>query len=442
MRKTIYLAFLLIGCTNKPVQQQMGMGCPAPTGAGVKHSAYIKADQTWTAAESPHHVTQAISVLGATLTVEPCATVVIDEGVTITVGENAGAPAKLVALGNPDPNDLRPITFKSSDDAKFWGTLSIYPTGSADLSAVVLQRAGNPLVAQNFGGALQLFGSVRAHGLLIDEAAGFGINLQRTGSFTADSDDVTVQNSGKVPSKAAIDTRYPIFVHTPAVQTIPPGSYTGNAKDEILVEGANSFDGNETFRDRGVPYRIRTTYTQLPAAVGGLNTLTIEPGVTIKLLGTDTAFNLGGSNGHNVQLIAAGTAAKPIVFTSAADTPAAGDWGGIEWSGAPSTGNVMTFVTIEYGGGTSLVGNYGCGDRKNDALLPILNWQPAEAFIQNCTFSNSAFGGIVSGWHGPQGDPDLHTGNTFTNIANNCAVSVPTPVSGPCPSNGIVPDCY
>src|SRR5436305_2069309 len=81
--------------------------CPPSTGPGVVHRSYVTADETWAAADGPHHVTSDISVLGATLTIEACAVVLLDEGVTITVGANSGAPARLLALGSPAASDLR-----------------------------------------------------------------------------------------------------------------------------------------------------------------------------------------------------------------------------------------------------------------------------------------------------------------------------------------------
>ncbi|HET6282573.1 MAG TPA: hypothetical protein VFH73_16535, partial [Polyangia bacterium] len=68
--------------------------CPALTGPGVKHAGTISANETWTAADSPHVVTSALDVVGATLTIEPCAVVRVKEGFTISFGGgNPGDPA-------------------------------------------------------------------------------------------------------------------------------------------------------------------------------------------------------------------------------------------------------------------------------------------------------------------------------------------------------------
>ena len=155
-----------------------------------------------------------------------------------------------------------------------------------------------------------------------------------------------------------------------------------------------TFATDETFRNLGVPYRMNTSYAQSPtlsAAVGGLATLTIEAGVVIRLLksvGNNFAFSLGTAGGDlpanifPVRLIANGTAAQPIVFTSDAAVPAPGDWGGIFWRGGPATGNVVNFVRVEYAGGDSAPPASG-GPADNDAALIFTNWIPGEDFVQN-----------------------------------------------------------
>src|SRR6187431_2738113 len=66
-----------------------GKTCPAASGAGTQHDNWlIEADETWTAADSPHYVTQDTSIYGATVTLERCAVVVLSEGVTVEVGDS------------------------------------------------------------------------------------------------------------------------------------------------------------------------------------------------------------------------------------------------------------------------------------------------------------------------------------------------------------------
>jgi hypothetical protein len=69
----------------------------------------------------------------------------------------------------------------------------------------------------------------------------------------------------------------------------------------------------------------------------------------------------------------------------------------------------------------------------NDAALIIRNWRPVDSFITDSTFSNSAAGGIVSGWQTQAVDgPSLVGNNTFTAIGNGCNVSRWREMNGSC----------
>jgi len=428
------------GITNSKVTKALPPPvCPPVTGAGTLHGSLVP-DDTWTAAGNPHIVTFDVQLHSGTLTLEPCVVVRVQNGFNIAIGEGTGgSSAKLIALGTPH----LPIVIESQVATEFWGTLRVLPTGQADLESVTLRRAGNPATAQAFGGALQVLGDgpgtpltrhLHVKNVRIETSATFGLNVQSWGGVTEDSSGLVITDSGKAPGNIAIDTSYPIYVATPSINTLPRGTYTGNAKDEILVDNTASFSVDETFNNLGVPYRIRFGYAQGPtlsAAQGGLSTLTIQAGVTIKLLkdvGNDWAISLGSSNGDlpanifPLRLIANGTPEEPIVFTSDSPTPAPGDWGGIRWNGGPASGNVVNNVRVEYAGGNTGASSFSCGPADNDAALLILNWVPADNFVQNSTFSNSLAGGIVMGWTSDT-VLDFKTGNTFGGIGNGCDVA-------------------
>jgi hypothetical protein len=118
-----------------------------------------------------------------------------------------------------------------------------------------------------------------------------------------------------------------------------------------------------------------------------------------------------------------GTAQQPIVFTSDAASPAAGDWMGLYLDASPASGNDLRHAQVLYAGGESGTNSYGCGPRDNDAAILITDWKPADAFIQNVEIHHSAAGGIMCGWSSNDAGPDLKDGNTFSNIANDCEVS-------------------
>jgi hypothetical protein len=86
----------------------------------------------------------------------------------------------------------------------------------------------------------------------------------------------------------------------------------------------------------GSPYRV-TCSSEVAYGV----VLTIDPGVVVKLDGTDLV--MVGS------LQAVGTADQRITFTSAQATPSPGDWGHLEFASSHSS-SLLHYAVIEYGG--------------------------------------------------------------------------------------------
>jgi len=129
---------------------------------------------------------------------------------------------------------------------------------------------------------------------------------------------------------------------------------------EPVIPPANIHEGNITSNEtwaEGVHEVTGDVY------VDGA-TLTIAPGTIIKFdqgTGLYIGYN-GGSTGSI--LIANGTADKPILFTSSANTPMAGDWDYIGFYSDASATCSMKFCTVEYGGGYSTFGDIEIEDSK------------------------------------------------------------------------------
>lgn len=100
------------------------------------------------------------------------------------------------------------------------------------------------------------------------------------------------------------------------------------------------------------------------------------------------------------KLIAEGTAAKPIVFTSnkAVGERAPGDWGGIIVLGK-STNNIVGGTGLIEGGLTSPFGNHGGNDpADNSGVLKYVRVEfPGIAFQQNNEINGVTFGSVGSG---------------------------------------------
>ena len=282
------------------------------------------------------------------------------------------------------------------------------------------------------------------------ESGSFGVTLESGAGFEESaSSAMLVQGTGRLPrpagSSASYDPMYPVFVEPPGVGTLPPGAYYGSTEatfaenDKILVVPSRAIAVDEQFHERGVPYLIHGDFYMRPATDA---TLTIDPGVELRFYvdpngSTKGRMSIGDGasvDPRPVKLDIQGTAEKPIVFTSDAEAPAAGDWVGLYLDASPSAGNKLTYAQVLYAGADSQTSSYGCGPGDNDSAILITDWRPADAFIQNVEIAASAGGGIMSGWSSDEDGPDLKSGNVFTDIANGCDVSRWKNVTAPaCP---------
>lgn len=129
---------------------------------------------------------------------------------------------------------------------------------------------------------------------------------------------------------------------------------------------------NDLTLDANINYKINGSLVIADGA-----TLTIPAGMTVEALAAGSDVYIAISQG--AQIIAEGTADNPIVFTSDASSPEAGDWGGLillgkapinsvtgtatstsEIAGLPYGGNIaddnsgsLKYVRIEYSGGSA-----------------------------------------------------------------------------------------
>jgi hypothetical protein len=122
--------------------------------------------------------------------------------------------------------------------------------------------------------------------------------------------------------------------------------------------------------------------------------LTIEPGTIIKFkAGSQLAID-----GQNSALIANGTKDKPILFTSASDSPQKGDWHFISFDGSLNTSS-LKYCTIEYAGYSS----WGAVDLSGCSIS-----------MEYCTVRHSATEGIT-----------LSTNSSFVSFRNNTLEDCP-----------------
>jgi hypothetical protein len=443
-RRWLLLPTLALACAGEPSSPPPGGGvitpeglaaggdCPVATGAGTTHSAPVTADETWSAAAGPHLIPSNLRIT-AHVTVEPCARVLLGPGVIVEVGTTSEA-GQLSALGEATADALRSVTFDALDGAMPWGQLYVAPMGVLDLSATALLRGGGvsngpraALAAVGLAGGTNdgaPISSVRVRAVLIQEAAGHGAQLDGWAAFTTDSEDLWIRGSG------ADDAQEGLRIEAGVVASLPEGlQLAGNRRDEVRVETRKAFLRDDVFVARGVPYHLASTLYVAPGTDGAPVTLGAEPGAELRVAsGQSIVF---GSTPTRLGLLdAAGTSAAPVRFTSAAASPAPGDWGSLYFRYFPASGSRLEGAVVEYAGGESGTNGFGCGPGDNDAAVIILGQgaeerPPAEVFIRGTTFQHN--GGttvIVSGWMDDAG-PNFAPGNTFADDNPACRVSRP-----------------
>jgi hypothetical protein len=267
----------------------------------------------------------------------------------------------------------------------------------------------------------------------------WGLGVERQGTLTTDSTDVTITGSKFQPM---------IAKGASLVGGLPDGVFTGNGADEILVLANDSMLEDTTWHDRGIPYRVGDASKNGGAlkvgdnVPGALVTWTIESGVTIRVTPSGSLAANHSTMGIMGSIVAQGTAAKPITFTAATEAQTAGSWRGLVFEAAPADTTTLDHVAVRFAGGPSQADSFHCkpgsaGSYSSDEDAAIAFFgQPFADVLTNSTISDSAADGVDLAY---DGDPvSLLGGNTFTNVAR-CKLTLPRDVNGACPNP--VPAC-
>jgi hypothetical protein len=140
-------------------------------------------------------------------------------------------------------------------------------------------------------------------------------------------------------------------------------------------------------------------------SVNGNATLTIEAGATLRFA-PDVGIGIGYSSA--AKLVAVGTAADPITFTSSNTTPSAGDWVGIIlWSGTMG-GTQIAYANLDYCGST-----YSCIQSSNGV-------KPARVTIDHVSINH-----VGPGYNGIEED-DAASNFTISNCTFSNIPTTPT----------------
>ena len=162
--------------------------------------------------------------------------------------------------------------------------------------------------------------------------------------------------------------------------------------------------GTLSASDTWSPAKAGTYVLDGPVTVPSSVTLTVAPGTLIKALGGPSSGGLTVSGGT---LVANGTAAAPVVFTSihdptpggATDTtsaPSPGDWVGLRLTNGPRV--TLTFTHVSYASSALEGGGGNPGAKANISLDHatfdhVANWTLDASWVDQATVTNSTFDG-------------------------------------------------
>jgi len=259
-----------------------------------------------------------------------------------------------------------------------------------------------------------------------------GSTLQLAATVSPSAASQAVSWSSSNETRATVSGTGLVTALTPGAVTITATSAADASRSgsvALTVTGCATLVSADVANGANLPadacYRVLTPLTVQT------NTLTVGPGVRI-------AF---GANGELTiatggRLKAAGTAAKPITFTS---IDAAGTWRGVRFTSSRSVDNVLHYVTIENGGSAGWSGaahSRAALSLEGNSLVNIQNstitrsggqginvLDAAEMVFENNTLRDNA----VAAWVHPNAAGFISANNHFdTNTDNVVRVAFAT----------------
>jgi hypothetical protein len=210
----------------------------------------------------------------------------------------------------------------------------------------------------------------------------------------------TIIDSAKLDT-AAIDVA-PAIDTTPAIDLTPVGC------TESPKFTGGTVTAHRTLSKACSPYDIIDKIQ-----VNGNATLTIEAGVTVMF---ESGAEIDVGNQDDAGLLALGTTANPITFTSAGASPTAGDWTGIYFGSNVMGGTKIAYAKLDYCGSDS----YACVHAASGVT-------PGRVILDHLTIDHVGTGS--DGIHEEDSATNLTiTNSTFSNIpAQQYAISVMAP---------------
>ncbi|HET8946771.1 MAG TPA: right-handed parallel beta-helix repeat-containing protein, partial [Candidatus Polarisedimenticolia bacterium] len=393
----------------------------------------INTSGTWPATAFPLNVISADIVVGnspttpVVLTIAPGAVLRFASGIRLEVGTTVNRGG-LVAAGTP----AQPILFTTSNAAPAAGQWQgIYFDTFADTATSLLDRCTIEYAGQTYSANVRIVASAPTiRNSTVRNSSVYGIYGTSSpspiiqGNTFANNVNFDVYMSGTSNAQVTSNTfTSAAFFDTAAGTHAVTGNifngYNNAAKNlrvgahAVAGLGTNTFNGtgsaslyeilgetltaDASWPSVGFPGVVLQDTVVAKDAVNAA-TLTLSPGVVLRFNASTGLFI--GTTVNKGALVAAGTAAQPITFTTNNATPAPGQWEGVYFdSMAVSATSLLDHVVAEYAGQTY------SGDVRLIGVSPI---------IRNSTFRNSS----VYGVYGTSSPSPTISNNTFTGNVN------------------------
>ncbi len=421
---------------------QVGDFLTANTLTGITPNSYLEVygatitrDATWPAV-LPLQMRSSVTVQGTdgddgvtTLTIGAGTVIQFSQNLSLSIGANSGNPGALVAVGTTSA----PIVFSSLQETPtpgYWKGIYFYNTaqdGQCVLSHCEVGYAG----AGSIGSVYAYYCHPEISHTRIHHSSSYGIYAQSANIVASDNEIDHNTSYGCYLAYGAPDisgtnfhdnTNFDIYYQSPtggAVtgNTIRSGirlnagaisAFTGNTVEindsypaQMLADQVGDFltantltgitpnsylevYGTTITRDATwpavLPLQVRSSVTvQGTDGDDGVTTLTIGAGTVIQF-SQNLSLSIGAYSGNPGALVAVGTVAAPIVFTSVQASPAPGNWARVQFfTTADDATCVLENCIFEYGG----AGSQGCLFSYNTPLT-----------VRHCTFTNGSHAGL------------------------------------------------
>ncbi len=345
----------------------------------------ISKDATWTAS-MPYRINGTLRVQGTdgddgvtTLTIEAGAEIRLYQ-TTLYVGSGSGDPGALVAQGT----ELAPIVFTSRQVTQApgdWYGIDFQNTtddATSIMEHCIVEYAG---YASSNGINIQSSSPIITHttirnnscrGISVDSGA--PTLSDNTFSDNGDYDVyLTSPTGGELSNNyfsngvyfsngILTNTDGNTFEYNPNFIIRLPADYVGefvngssfsNLTDDSVLEVTGGTLAKDAVWPATLQYYLTSNLRiQGDDGADSVTTLTLEPGAKLRF--HRTFLYIGGGSGKPGALIAQGTVAAPIYFTSNQNAPAPGDWYGLQFDTTTADDiSILEHCIIEYGGYSS-----------------------------------------------------------------------------------------